>query len=98
MILTSLCSSVAEAFYKDIPGSQLVSRSELSGEVWQLPCDKEVNITFKFGGMSFPVHPLDANIDLNLTDSSGNHVCFGAVCFETLHLCPHSTVADCNHV
>ncbi|PIL22833.1 hypothetical protein GSI_15528 [Ganoderma sinense ZZ0214-1] len=76
--LPQVPSSVAEAFYKDIPGSQLVSRSDLSGQIWQLPCDKEVNITFKFGGKSFPVHPLDANIDLNLTDSSGNHVCFGA--------------------
>lgn len=72
-------SAVAEAFYKDVPDAELVTRSELSGQVWQLPCDKEVNITFKFGGVRFPVHPLDANIDLNLTDSRGNHVCFGAV-------------------
>ncbi|TFK87338.1 acid protease [Polyporus arcularius HHB13444] len=76
--LPQVPASVAQAFYKDVPGAQLVTRSELSGQVWQLPCDKEVNITFKFGGVSYPVHPLDANIDLNLTDSSGNHVCFGA--------------------
>ncbi|KAI1794874.1 acid protease [Ganoderma leucocontextum] len=76
--LPQVPSSVASAFYKDIPGAELVSRSELSGDVWQLPCDKEVNVTFKFGGSSFPIHPLDTNIDLNLTDSNGNHVCFGA--------------------
>ncbi|TBU47411.1 acid protease [Dichomitus squalens] len=76
--LPQVPSAVAEAFYKDIPGSQLVSRQEVSGNIWQLPCDKEVNVTFKFGGKSFPIHPLDANIDLNLTDSRGNHVCFGA--------------------
>ncbi|RPD62708.1 acid protease [Lentinus tigrinus ALCF2SS1-7] len=76
--LPQVPTAVAEALYKDVPDAQLVTRSELSGQVWQLPCDKEVNITFKFGGVSFPVHPLDSNIDLNLTDSSGNHVCFGA--------------------
>ena len=77
--LTSPCRAVARAFYEDVPDAQLVSRSDLSGDIWQIPCDKEVNVTFKFGGVSFPIHPLDANIDLNATDSDGNHVCFGAV-------------------
>ncbi|KAI0755224.1 acid protease [Daedaleopsis nitida] len=69
---------VAEAFYKDVPGAKLVNLQAVSGEIWQLPCDKEINVTFKFGAISFPVHPLDTSIDLNLTDSSGHHVCFGA--------------------
>ncbi|KAI0771201.1 acid protease [Trametes elegans] len=69
---------VAEAFYKDVPGASLVSRSDLNGEVWQLPCDKEVNVTFKFSGVSYPIHPLDTNLDLNMTDSSGNSICVGA--------------------
>ncbi|KAI0373720.1 acid protease [Pilatotrama ljubarskyi] len=69
---------VAEAFYKDVPGASLVTRSELNGQVWQIPCDKEVNVTFKFSGVSFPIHRLDTNLDLNLTDSSGKAVCVGA--------------------
>ncbi|KAI0647783.1 acid protease [Trametes meyenii] len=69
---------VAEAFYKDVPGASLVSRSDLNGQIWQLPCDKEVNVTFKFSGVKYPIHPLDTNLDLNLTDSSGNRVCVGA--------------------
>ena len=88
--------SVAEAFYKNVPDAQLVSRSDLSGNIWQLPCDKEINVTFKFGGVSFPINPLDTNIDLNATDSDGNHVCFGAVCFPPSalrhpphHVSPH---------
>jgi hypothetical protein len=26
---------------------------------WALPCKSEVNVTFKFQGVSYPVHPLD---------------------------------------
>ncbi|KAI0632396.1 acid protease [Trametes polyzona] len=69
---------VAEAFYKDVPGAKLVNVPTLNGQIWQLPCNKEVNVTFKFSGVSFPIHPLDTNIDLNTTDSRGRHVCFGA--------------------
>ena len=78
--LAIAASDIAKAFYSDVPDAQLVTRSDLSGEVWQIPCDKEVNVTFKFGGISFPIHPLDTNLDLNATDDDGNRVCFGAVC------------------
>ncbi|KAI0662199.1 acid protease [Cubamyces menziesii] len=76
--LPQVPTRVAEAFYKNVPGSALVNRPDLNGEIWELPCDKEVNITFKFGGDSFRIHPLDANLDLNLTNSQGQHVCVGA--------------------
>ncbi|KAI0769917.1 acid protease [Fomes fomentarius] len=68
---------VATAFYKDVPDAKFVSLAGV-GKIWQIPCDKEVNVTFKFAGVKFPIHPLDANIDLNMTDSHGNHVCYGA--------------------
>jgi len=35
-------------------------------------------MTFIFQGNKFPIHPLDTNLDLNVTDDSGNHVCLGA--------------------
>ncbi|EIW59384.1 acid protease [Trametes versicolor FP-101664 SS1] len=69
---------VAEAFYANVPGAQLVNVASLDGQIWQLPCDKEVNVTFKFAGVSYPMHPLDTNIDLNMTDGKGNPICFGA--------------------
>ncbi|KAI9059263.1 acid protease [Trametes sanguinea] len=70
--------AVAEAFYSKVPGASLVNRPDLNGEVWQIPCDKEINVTFKFGGVKYPIHPLDTNLDLNLTDSWGKQTCIGA--------------------
>ncbi|CDO76501.1 hypothetical protein BN946_scf184622.g9 [Trametes cinnabarina] len=70
--------AVAEAFYSKVPGASLVNRPDLDGQIWQIPCDKEVNVTFKFGGAEYPIHPLDTNLDMNLTDAWGRHVCIGA--------------------
>ena len=36
-------------------------------------------MTFIFAGQKIPIHPLDTNIDLNLTNASGDKVCVGAV-------------------
>jgi hypothetical protein len=47
--------------------------------MWTIPCDQEVNITIKFGGVEFPVHPLDSNDDnFQVRDDNGNRVCLGA--------------------
>ncbi|KAH9851503.1 acid protease [Lenzites betulinus] len=70
---------VAEAIYKQVPGAKLANIAALDGQIWQIPCNKEVNVTLKFGGVSFPIHPLDANADFNLTDTRGNPICVGAV-------------------
>ncbi|OBZ68699.1 putative aspartic-type endopeptidase CTSD [Grifola frondosa] len=74
--LPQVPADVAKAFYSDVPGAELVDSQEAGGNIWQIPCDKEVNITFKFGGIRIPIHPLDTSI--NLTDSNGNSVCYGA--------------------
>ena len=48
------------------------------GNVYTLPCDVELNVTFKFGGVSYPIHPLDTSLDLGRTNSSGDALCIGA--------------------
>ena len=78
-------SDVAKAFYGDVPNAQLVTIRELDGEAWQIPCNVEFNITFKFGGVRFPIHPLDTNAVLGGTDANGNSICYGAVCRSFLH-------------
>lgn len=71
-------SYVAQALYGDIPGAVLTNISNL-GEIWTLPCDQEVNATFLFGGVEFPVHPLDLNFDEVDLQENGPTVCVGAV-------------------
>ena len=48
------------------------------GTVYTIPCDVELNVTFKFANVSYPIHPLDTSLDLGRTDSAGNPVCIGA--------------------
>jgi len=62
-----------------MPGAQYQNVSDV-GAAWTVPCDVEVNITFKIGGNSFPVHPLDATMAFgNLPPSNGKPMCIGAV-------------------
>ncbi|KAJ7367303.1 aspartic peptidase domain-containing protein [Mycena albidolilacea] len=54
--------SVAKAIYGSFQDAELVNDPSI-GQIWTLPCTQEVNITLKFGGKAYPVHPLDAAID-----------------------------------
>ena len=69
---------VASAIYSGTPGASLQTLQGL-GSVWVIPCDAEINVAFKFGGQTYPVHPLDTNSDDALTNPDGR-VCLGAVC------------------
>ena len=48
--------------------------------VWTLPCDFELNITFKFGGVAYPMHPLDTVMRdiVGPADDQGSATCVGA--------------------
>ncbi|EGN98610.1 hypothetical protein SERLA73DRAFT_89540 [Serpula lacrymans var. lacrymans S7.3] len=52
---------VAEAIYGKVNGSSLQNVTELGGTFWVVPCDEEINATFIFGGVHYPIHPLDLN-------------------------------------
>ncbi|KAJ7183832.1 aspartic peptidase domain-containing protein [Mycena filopes] len=57
-------ASVAEGIYGQIDGAELVDSPAFgSRAVWFVPCSQEVNISLKFGGNAYPVHPLDATLD-----------------------------------
>ncbi|PSR78178.1 hypothetical protein PHLCEN_2v7510 [Hermanssonia centrifuga] len=70
--------SVSEAIYGDVSGAVLNTINTQGEQLWTLPCDVEINISFNLGGKNFPVHPLDTSLDLNETDNLGNRICFGA--------------------
>ena len=47
---------------------------------WTVPCDQLINLSFKFGGIEYPIHPLDVvSSDFNILDKNGNPVCVGTV-------------------
>ncbi|KAI0270006.1 aspartic peptidase domain-containing protein [Gloeopeniophorella convolvens] len=69
--LPQVPKNVSNAIYSRIDGAKFENLT-LTGPIWTLPCTAEVNVTFKFGGVHLPVHPLDTNIDLGLTDESGS--------------------------
>ncbi|KAI0374041.1 acid protease [Pilatotrama ljubarskyi] len=78
--LPQVPKSVADAIYSRVPGAKYVNISATATPVWTLPCNVELNITFKFGGVSYPVHPLDTVMDdlQGPLDDKGKPTCVGA--------------------
>lgn len=67
---------VSDAIYSGISGASFQFVNGV-GQIWVLPCDAEVNLTFKIGGQAYPIHPLDTNSDDAWTNPDG-HTCLGA--------------------
>ncbi|KAJ7029302.1 aspartic peptidase domain-containing protein [Mycena alexandri] len=89
--LPQVSASIAKAIYSQFSDAELVNDPDV-GQIWFVPCTQEVNVTLKFGGNAFPVHPLDATIDptiFGLTarkTASGQNACLGLfqpVSFDT---------------
>ncbi|THG98832.1 hypothetical protein EW026_g3424 [Hermanssonia centrifuga] len=67
--------AMSDAIYGCVQGAEYNTASQ----AWTIPCSQEINLTFKFGGVEYPIHPLDVSTsDFNMVDSSGNPVCLGA--------------------
>jgi len=78
--LPQVPKSVADAIYSGVSGATLQNISGI-GETYVLPCSQEINLTFVFSGVKYPIHPLDTNMDgddLQLTDGSNEKICIGA--------------------
>ena len=66
--------SMSDAIYGCVQGA---AYDEQSG-VWTVPCDQLINLTFKFGGIEYPIHPLDVtSSDFNMVNSLGQTACVG---------------------
>lgn len=68
---------VADAIYGRVPGAEFIPQTNSPG-FWRIPCDYELNITFLFGGVKYPVHPLDMTIEES--DSGRTGMCQATVC------------------
>jgi hypothetical protein len=81
--LPQVPKSFADAYYSSFPGAEYGNVAGI-GDTWILPCASEVNISYKFGGITFPVHPLDATLEPQtlglegVQNSQGEDCCIGA--------------------
>ena len=74
----ALCNRyVVNAIYSGAKGAKLQNIPEFNGETWVVDCDAELNVSFKIGGSTYPIHPLD--VTRTDTDDNGNTFCYGTV-------------------
>ncbi|KAJ7274248.1 aspartic peptidase domain-containing protein [Mycena rebaudengoi] len=80
--LPQVPKSVASGIYSRFSGAELTNDPSI-GNIWYVPCEQEVNITLKFGGVSYPIHPLDTTVDPAIfglgarKNSKGQNACLG---------------------
>ncbi|KAH7914245.1 aspartic peptidase domain-containing protein [Hygrophoropsis aurantiaca] len=66
--------SMSDAIYGRVQGAEWST----SQQAWLVPCGQLINLTFTFGGVQYPIHPLDvSSSDFGVTFSNGNPACLG---------------------
>ncbi|KAF7353878.1 Six-hairpin glycosidase [Mycena venus] len=77
-----------DAVYGAVPGAVLAKNSSIPNlkfsedeDVWVIPCTTPVNMTVKFAGQDFPIHPLDLSDSSYLVAPDGKNytVCVGSM-------------------
>lgn len=66
---------ISDAIYGRVQGAVYNSTNEW----WTVPCGQLLNVSLNFGGINYPVHPLDT-VDNNfgITNENGTNVCIGS--------------------
>ena len=56
--------NVADAIYGRVPNASFVTQPSNSSTpgVWTYPCSYELNISFVFAGVHYPINPLDLSV------------------------------------
>jgi hypothetical protein len=66
---------ISDAIYGRVQGASFDS----TNQYWTIPCGQLLNISLNFGGVNYPVHPLDAVDDnFDYTSPNGTHLCIGS--------------------
>ena len=74
--LTQVPRYVSDAIYGRVPGAAY----DVKNQYWTVPCDSLINVSFKFGGVQIPIHPLDTVMsEFNYKNANGNSACVGSV-------------------
>ena len=70
--------AVIDAIYGRIPGVSNFTQGQQF--FYNFSCEYELNVTFMFGGVEFPIHPLDLSA-IGDEDADGTPLwCFSSVC------------------
>ncbi|KAJ7061462.1 aspartic peptidase domain-containing protein [Mycena amicta] len=81
-------AALRDAIYSSVPGAVVSRNSAIPNlkfsedqDTWVIPCHTAVNMTTKFAGQLFPIHPLDLTDMAFLVGPDGNNytVCIGSV-------------------
>ncbi|KDR82582.1 hypothetical protein GALMADRAFT_237974 [Galerina marginata CBS 339.88] len=66
---------MSDAIYGRVQGAYY----DVKNQWWTVPCGQYLNVSFNFGGVNYPIHPLDL-VDDNFAqiDSTGKKVCIGS--------------------
>ncbi|KAH9969732.1 aspartic peptidase A1 [Russula dissimulans] len=70
---TQVPRRAADAIYGRVQGATYST----SDGMWYVPCDQYLNIALSFGGVKYPIHPLDV-VSNDLSSSDSNGLCQGA--------------------
>ena len=74
--LTQVPRYVSDAIYGRVPGAVY----DVKNQFWTVPCDSLINVSFGFGGVQIPVHPLDTVMsEFNYKNANGTTACVGSV-------------------
>jgi hypothetical protein len=73
--LSQVPRDVSDAIYGRVRGAVYDTKNEW----WLVPCGQYLNVSFTFGGVNYPIHPLDL-VDDNfaIVDSTGKKACIGS--------------------
>ncbi|KAI0344418.1 aspartic peptidase A1 [Trametopsis cervina] len=66
--------AMSDAIYGRVQGAEYSEALQ----AWTVPCTQLINLSFMFGGVEYPIHPLDvSSSDFNIVDSTGKPTCLG---------------------
>lgn len=74
--LTQVPRYVSDAIYGRVPGAVY----DVKNQFWTVPCDSLISVSFEFGGVQIPIHPLDTVMsEFNYKNANGTSACVGSV-------------------
>ncbi|KAJ8518391.1 hypothetical protein ONZ45_g4524 [Pleurotus djamor] len=73
---------LAESIYGSVPGAQLRYLPGI-GDAWMVPCHVPIDISVDISGQLYPLHPLDASLDLSYLGYHKNDLTSDTLCMGT---------------